>query len=560
MTLKQFRVSRRGLLAGIGLLLSVAILTSCSSRSTPSQTSNKPQKEMIVRMTQAWPVKLDPAMGYDNASSVAYANLYDTLVMVDPDGTIKPWVAKSWDYDATSKTYTFKLEKGIKFHNGDTLTAADVVFSAKRMLTIGGGWAFVFKNVIKDVVAEGEDTVKFILTGDYGPFLKTLVHLPILNQKQVMANIKKDGTYGEFGDYGKEWLVTHDAGSGPYMVKEMKTSEYLSAVRFPDYWKGVENGSPESFKIIGTTEAATVRTLMSRKELEITDEWQTAEAYSKLKELPGVKVADFVSGGLMIFHFNTSKKPLDDVHVRRALQYCFDYDSALKIFPGGKLTSGPVGSALPGYDASLPKFRQNLDKAREELKQSKYKDTIGNYEIELAWTAEVPDEEKVALLLQSNAEQLGIKIKVTKGPWLTWLDKVRKPETTPHIFTRVQTSISFPEAGAILDYFRSTARGQPTNCHWFADNVQKEIDTLVGDALATMDTNARYEKYKTITRKIVDLASDIWVVELPQRQAYQADYLIWPAAQAAEKGEPVNTLVGLRTYFRDMRLVPEKMP
>ncbi len=92
-----------------------------------------------------------------------------------------------------------------------------------------------------------------------------------------MANLQKEGSYGEFGDYGKGWLVTHDAGSGPYKVKEMKTEEYLLMEKFNDYWAGWENkDAPQYVKEIGTTEAITVRTLISRGELEITDQWQTS--------------------------------------------------------------------------------------------------------------------------------------------------------------------------------------------------------------------------------------------------------------------------------------------
>ncbi|MFA6365876.1 MAG: ABC transporter substrate-binding protein [Candidatus Hydrogenedentales bacterium] len=513
--------------------------------------------DSIVRVTASWPCKIDPAVGYDNAACVAHANLYDTLILVDIDGSVKPHVAKSWTYSATTKTYTFTLEKGIKFHSGNALTSADVVYSLNRMLAIGQGWSFVFKSFIKDVQAPAPDTVKIVLTSDYGPFLQTLIHMCIVDQKTVVANTKTEGPYGSNGDYGKDWLTTHDAGSGPYMVEEMKTAEYLLGKRFPQYWKGVISESPEAFKMIGTTEAITVRALMSRKDLEIGDEWQTAESYAQLKNIPGVKVADFVVGGLLILHINTSVAPLDDVHVRKALQYCFDYNSAQQLFPGSQSTSGPVGSALPGYNEKLAKFTQNIAKAKEELALSKYKDTIKKYEIELGWVSEVPDEEKIAMLLQSNAQEIGIKIKVTKAPWLTWLDRTTKAASTPGFLIRIQSSVSFPEAGAPLDYYRSTARGGPTNCHWFTDEVQSEMDKLVGDALATMDQAQRYAKYKIVAGKIVDYATDIWAVEMPQRQAYQSSYLRWPAGDAAVAGTKTNVLNGFRTYFRDMRLLPK---
>jgi len=510
--------------------------------------------DFVVRMTQSWPCKIDPAAGYDNASCVAQSNIYDTLIMVGSDGSIKPHLAKSWTYDASSKTYTFILEKGVKFHTGNELTAADVVYSLNRMLAMGQGWSFVLKPVVKGAQAIGRDTVKISLNDSYGPFLQTLIHLCVLDQKTVVANANPAGSYGANGDYGKEWLTTHDAGSGPYQVAEMKTAEYLLCKRFPGYWKGVEKNSPDGFKMIGTTEAITVRALMSQKNLEISDEWQSAESYNQLKALPGVKVADFVVGGILILHFNTSLAPLDDIHVRKALQYCFDYANAQRLFPGSKSTSGPVGSALPGYNEKLPKFAQDLAKAKGELALSKYKGTLDKCEIELGWCAEVPDEEKIALLLQSNAQEVGLKIKITKAPWLTWLDRSSKAETTPGLLARIQSSVSFPEAGAPLDYFRSTGRGSPTNCHWFEAGFQAEVDKIVAEALATMDQGKRYEKYKQVAAKLVDNATDIWVAEMPQRQAYQSSYLQWPAGDTAIAGGKVNVLIGLRTYFRDMRI------
>jgi peptide/nickel transport system substrate-binding protein len=291
------------------------------------------------------------------------------------------------------------------------------------------------------------------LSDDFGPLVAGLCHMCILDSRTVLAHKQASGSYGANGDYGKDWLTTHDAGSGPYQIVDMKTAEYLYAKRFPGYWKGVAKGSPEAFKLLGTTEPITVRAMMSRKDLEISDEWQSAEAYEQLKALPGVKVVNFSAGGLVIFHLNTAAAPLDDIHVRRALQYCFDYRTAQMLFPGSKPTSGPVGSAIPGYNPALPKFAKDLAKAKAELALSKYKDTIGRYELEVGWASEVPSEEKIALLMQSDAQQVGLRVRITKAPWLTWLDRATKAETTPHMLIRIQSSIPFPEAGATLDYF-----------------------------------------------------------------------------------------------------------
>jgi peptide/nickel transport system substrate-binding protein len=506
-------------------------------------------------MTASFPCKIDPAVGYDNSASIAQANLYDTLVTVDTDGIAKPSIAKSWKYDAKTKTYTLTLEKGVTFHSGNPLTAQDVVYSMNRLLIIGQGTSFIYKNWVSKITAPASDTVKIELTGDFGPFITTLSRLCVLDSKTVQANTKPEGPYDKNGDYGKDWLTTHEAGSGPYEIVEMKPAEYLYAKRFPKYWKGVADKSPAAFKLIGTTEAITVRAMMSRKDLEISDEWQSAESYEALKSLQGAKVVDFAAGGLIIVHLNSSLPPFDDVHMRKAFQYCFDYQSARSLFPGSKSTNGPVGSAIPGFDADLPTFNKDLNKAKAEIALSRYKNTLGNYELELGWASEVPSEEKLALLLQSNAQEIGLKVRITKAPWLTWLDRTTKATTTPHALIRIQSSVPYPEAGAILGYFTTTSKGSPTNPHWFTEVVQAEIDKQVKDALSTMDTRQRFKKYKAVSKMLAESATDIWAAELPQRHAYQAAYLKWPAAESATAGGKANTLIGLRVYFRDMRLV-----
>jgi len=90
------------------------------------------------------------------------------------------------------------------------------------------------------------------------------------------------------------------------------------------------------------------------------------------------------------------------------------------------------------------------------------------------------------------------------------------------------------------------------------DSAQAELDSMIEEAIATLDTNERYQKYKAIIRRISDLALDIVAVEMPQRHAYQAEYLMWPVAKAAEAGEKFNLLPGLRMQFKDMRFIVEE--
>ncbi len=535
--------------------------SSGSPTPTPSSSSPSPTattaKEKIIRQTNSWPLVMDPGVGSDYTASEMFCNLYDSLVFPNVDGSVKPWVATSWDISTDGLKYTFTLREDVKFHSGNPLTADDVVFSLNRMLAIGEGYGYLFTANVQGAKAIDTYKVEFTLKQPFGPFLAALVRLYVLDGKQVMAN-KKDGSYGDNGDYGKDWLITHDAGSGPYKVKETKVEEYVVAEKFADYWGGFGPNAPDQFKEIGTTQPVTVKTMISRRELEISDQWQTAEALEGLAKIPGITVMSAFSGGVCNIMLNTKKAPTDDLHFRRALAYCVDYDTvANTLFPGSRQAKGPVCSDTPGADPTVFQFKQDMTKAAEELKQSKYADSLDANPVELDWVAEVPDEEKIALLVQANAAKIGITVNVVKVPWLSVIANMAKMETTANA-SIVMVAPHYNEAGSMLESrYSSKSTGTWEQGEWLQDPT---IDAAIADSIATVDQKARFEKYAAIQKQIVDLCPTIFLFDQAERAAYQSDYVDWPAADDVLAGKPVNQVMGYRFYFRDFSVFPDKIP
>ena len=542
----------------LGLFMVIAV--GCGGGGTPTEV-DEPQEtvmgEKIIRTTEATVPVIDPGVGSDYASSIAFANLYDTLVFPNHDGTLSPWLATDWEADDEGLVWTFYLREGVKFHNGDEVTAEDVVFTMNRMLTIGEGYGYLFSGVVKESEALDTHTVRFTLSKPFGPFLSTLVRLYVLNASEVMANLG-DGPYGEMGDYGKNWLITNDAGSGPYMVKELKMQEHLHGVAFEDYWAGWDADAPEAFMILGTTSGQTVRTLINRRELEITDQWQTKEALDALEQIPGVAVNSAFSGTILNIMLNTNEAPTDDVHFRRALSYVFDYNVVVdQLFPGSAKSRGPVPANLPGHNSSIPEQERNLAKAQEELAQSKYAGSLDQHPVELVWIAEVPDEEKVAMLLQSNAAEIGIKIDVVRMPWLSFVDLVSTQENTPQS-SIVFVASHYDEAGSILESrYHSRSTGTWEQGEWL---MNTDIDNGIDEAIGTVDFDERMQKYMSIQEKIVELAPTLWVFDQAEKRAYQEDYIYWPAAELTKTGQSVTSVMGYQFYYRDFKVFPDKIP
>jgi len=558
-------VVKRSLIILLVFVMLSAVLTGCgggnaSYNSTQEQNSGESAaKEKIIRFSASGTPKIDPAVGMDTSSCIALVNLYDTLVYPADDGSLEPMIAEKWDVDESGLNYTFYLKKGIKFHSGNELTANDVVFSMKRLTTIGEGFASLFVDTVSDVVAVDDSTVKIILNKKFGPFLDTLVRLYIVDEKTVTANInKQDSKYGDMGDYGKDWLVTHDAGSGPYIAKELKQQEYLYGIKFNDYWGGWDADAPEAFKIIDNTEGTTIRTLMTNRELEITDQWQTKENMDAMGKIPGVSIDVRFAGTDKNIMLNTKKAPTDDVNFRKALAYCYDYAGVINEFPGSYQSVGPVPHDLPGWNEKTFQYTTDLEKAKEYLQKSKYANQLDKYPVEIYWISDVPDDEKIALTLQAQAQKIGIKVEVKKAPWISYVDLMSTLDSTPNAAI-ISVSPDYNEAGSMLKLrYGSKSCGTWQEGEWLQS---KELDAKIEDALSTIDRTERFAKYAELQEEIAsDICPTVWPFDSAERRAYQSDYVYWPSAEKIKQGQTVTPVLGYYAYFHDFKVYPDKIP
>ncbi len=519
-----------------------------ATEAAPAAEEAVEEKPSTLRVTFSWPTFIDPAVGSDFSSSTSLANIYDTLVFPNAAGGTDPWLAESWEVSDDGLTYTFKLREGVKFHDDSELLASDVVYSFNRLQEIGEGYAYLITGV-ESVSAPDDYTVEFKLEQPSGLFLPSLVRLYIANEDLVRANTKEEGPYGEEGDYGKDWLLTNDAGSGPYQVVEFPLEEYLLMDKFEDWWnvEAFNPNAPDQVRFIATTETATVRSLMDDGELEITDQWQTVEALEALDGMEGIDITAFPTMTSFYYMMNTTKPPLDDVHCRRAVAWAFDYDQAVALeWPGTQQMVGPVPQTVGGHNPDVLVYKRDLDKAQEELAQCQYADSIQDYSIEVVWIADVPAEEKWALLFQANMADIGIPVEVVSQPWLSVVENTSAQDTSPHIVT-IYVSTDLPEAGLMLQqrYHSSTANTWQQN-EWL---LNEEIDAAIEDALATVDPEERFAKYQVLQDQIAELAPSLFLYDQLEKHAV-ADYVDW-------KPEENSSVMGYQIYVPRIGVTPQ---
>lgn len=548
------------------VVMLVLALSACGQNDDPTQATNDPtdsmstqpattggERDKIVRVTGAFPLRTDPHIAYNGVEQMFLHNVYDTIIFCDSSGAVTNHLCTGYETSEDGLTYTFTLRDDVLFHDGVTyLKASDVVFSFNRMMTMGEGYAYLFKDYVESVEAIDDTTVAFHLVKPYGPFISALMMFPICSETMVMANLG-DGNFGEYGDYGSAWLLANDAGSGPYKMTNIAVDEAVTAKKFDEYFLGWGENNPETVQILNISDGATIKTMMANGELEITDEWQSTETLNALEAMDGITVAKMDTGKTTVLEMNTKIAPTDDVHYRRALSYLFDYTTCMEqIMPGTKELYGQISSSYDGYSEDLFQYEYNVEKAKEELALSKYADNYQDYELDIQWSDSVSDEEKICLLFQQCLNEVGITLNILSTPWSTMSANAASIETTPHLSVCLPCA-DFPDTGAfLLCRYHTNASGSSQSYEWLMDPT---FDAMLEDAMAEADPDIRWQKYYDCQEYIIDLAPSIFCCTYLENRAYQSGYLYWPEAEMAANGESLSALANRTIYFRTMEFI-----
>lgn len=520
-----------------------------STAANPGSGAEDAAKTAVRVTVSANPVP-DPATGNNWGLAALYPNFYDSLMAYAQDGERTSYICEDYTVSDDGLTYVFTLKSGVQFHDGDEMKASDVVYSYTRLSTIDEGFNYIFKGVIADCTATGDYEVTFTLTKPFGAFLDALCRLYIVNEDLLTANTDYEHdtySYGDKGDYGRSYLLTADAGSGPYYVTEVSPQNYCTGEMFADYIIPFADNAPEMISFINNTEAATVRTMLGNGELECSDPWQTAESINALAELDGVEAISYSANSMQQISLNNSLAPTDDANVRKALACLIDYDAIIEnVFPGSSRATGPVNSAaLPGMQYE---YDYNPEKAVEYLNSSKYADTWKNMEIEVFAPSGVTAQEKIALMVQASAAQIGLNVKITSAPYATQTERATAASSTANMNLTNQ-GLYYNDPGAVLNSLYSKASwGTTTNQSWIDDPVMEDMLSKAG---AIVDDAEREAAYLELANYMNDNCFNICLADVAITVAYRADEITWYSAEVYANGEMDANILGYNYWFHD---------
>jgi peptide/nickel transport system substrate-binding protein len=446
----------------------------------------------------------DPGVNRDGNTDMVMKHMVEGLVAYRQDTSIGPALAEGVNVSADGLTYTFALRKGVKFHNGQVLTAADVKFAWERYLKKETNWRclpeFDGRGVSKITAIETPDdaTVVFKIEKPAALFLTSMARVDC-GQSGIFhrASLKDDGTWNA------------PVGTGPYAIGEWRRGQFFELVKFKDYSSrsgsldglaGDKSGGPERIRLTIIPDAAASKAALSANSIDMIPDVDESDA-AELKGKPGLAISSSPTLGLVGVLLQTTDPVLKDVRIRRALALSLDYPELVKALTGKAEDYNP--SAIPsasGFHKAVQKsgYKRDIPAARKLLQEAGYKGET----IKLLTNKRYNSMYEMAVLVQAMALDSGIKLEFEVIDWATQLDLYSKG-------TYASMSFAFSaryDAGLSFDMFAGPKATQPRKV-WDNPESQK----LINQALAITDPAARQPLFDALHRQMIEDVPAIWL-------------------------------------------------
>ncbi|EIV5415930.1 glycosyl transferase [Klebsiella aerogenes] len=433
------------------------------------------------------PRSMDPGDQTATFTDTVLKPMYEGLVDLSPDFKIAPALATAWKVSDDGKVWTFTLRKNVTFHDGSPFNADAVVANIERHIDPKGGLAASsrMRNVIASVKKLDGNNVEITLKKVYPSFLNLLTGG---SAKMVSPAAAKAGTIGRKAD-----------GTGPYMLQEYKTGEYVLEKKNPKYWG--ENHGPDEIKWTWSSEPSVMNMALLSGQVDVINP-VPPQFGRQLKSNPQVKLEQGQGASVFWVALNVEQKPLNDVRVRQALNLATDKEALLKavMFGFASAANSPLAPVNEGYDKTLNDYPWDLDKAKALLKEAGYPQ---GFEMNIA--VQGPDA-RTAQILQAMWGKVGVKLNIQQMESGVWSKAAFAPaaEKLANRTDAVLASWSSGLNGSDLQlrplYYSQSAAPAGANLGFYRN---PQVDELLDKAATTMDDNARIAEYVAAQKAIM---------------------------------------------------------
>ena len=466
------------------------------------------------------PIGLD-AGGPSNVNShTLEMHMYDSLLAMDTQFRIYPWLATSWRLSEDQKSYIFTLRKDVKFHDGTPFNAEAVKFTFDRIPkpeTKSTSAVAILGPFYETTEVLDEYTAAVRFKQPYAPFLGgvTTAFLGIVSPTAARK-------------FGADFPL-NPVGTGPYVFKEWVQKQSVTMVRNPDYkwpaelFKNRGMGYLDEITYRFVPESATRQALLDTAEAQMIDNVPTQNV-ARIRGNPNQQMLIAMrTGGAKMVDLNCRKPPLDSVEVRQALNHAFNREELVKtLFQGVFQAAGaPLSPATFGYDRSVEgmypydpnKAAQLLDQAGWTMGSSGLREK-GGQQFKLNCLIGTSEEDNaIAQIMQAQFKPLGIQIdiNVIAGTALT----TAKQQGQHNIGFKIAV---YQDPDILGIYFHSRSIGGFN--YTFYDDPQ--LNDLLDQGIAAMDAEKRKEIYARVQRYMMERAILIPVYYLANLSAASA--------------------------------------
>ncbi|WP_434051903.1 MAG: ABC transporter substrate-binding protein [Roseibium sp.] len=407
---------------------------------------------------------LDPAAFKSNIDYFRGRMFYGSLVRLQDDLSYKPELAEEVSTNENATEWTFKLRKGVEFHNGKTMTADDVLYSMNRHVgTDSASTGATLFSMVDRWEKVNDYEVRAILNSPNADFAIAL------------------GTF-QFKIIPDGWTdFANPVGTGPYTVKEFKPGVRCIGARFDNYWEdGGYLDELEHFAI--PDPVARLNALLSGEIDAMAN--VDPRTIGKIESTDGVGIWALQSGAFMGIAARRDLPVSNNTDLIRTIQYLMDRERIVKGVLKGQGTLGndqPIGPAYPDHCADIPQRMLDPDKAKYHFDKS----GVGNTAVPIVVADVTPGAVDQALFLQREAQKIGLNIDVQKVSTDGYWSSVWK--VAP--FCATQWNMR-PTANIMMSVaFASTAKWNES--YW----KNEQFDKLLVDVLAVTDPAQRKQMY-----------------------------------------------------------------
>lgn len=486
----------------LALVMVGAVLPGCGdgSKDPGGQGNNgetgEPVKggEITVGIAQDLDDSLDPHQTVAAGTREVLFNIFEGLVKPNSDGEMIPAVAEKYTLSEDGTTYTFTLRDGVKFHNGQTVTAEDVVYSINRCAAVPEGQekplvaAF---SAVRSVEALDEKTVTVTIAQ------RDLEFISYMTAAIIPADYENQDTA--------------PVGTGPFKFVSRTPQQDFVMERFEDYWGAPAWLDKVTYKICENADALVMN--LNGGSIDLCAHLTSAQA-SQLNQ--NFQVLEGTMNLVQAIYLNNQAKPFDNQLVRQALCYAIDRQGIMDMVADGHGTA--VGSSIyPAFTKYfLPelvdKYPHDVAKAKELLAQAGYPD---GFDMTISVPNNYQPHMDTAEVVAEQLREAGIRVTIQPVEWSTWLDTIYNGRQFQA--TVVGVDASNMTARAMLERFTSD------HAKNFINYSSPAYDALFQQAINATDEAEQTDLYKQMETMLADTAANVYIQDLCDLVAMRQD-------------------------------------